>query len=94
MLQGSEPSEQHRELFPGSTALRPDEGIADQKTGEDDVSDGNDGNHGDLKKGLIETLWIVDARCVMPMFRSSGVLIQRHIELKWHKHKQSCPLAH
>ena len=47
ILQGSEPSEQHRELFPGSTALRPDEGIADQKTGEDDVSDGNDGSDGD-----------------------------------------------
>ena len=43
MLQGCEPSEQHRELFPGSTALRPDEGIADQETGEDNVSDGNDG---------------------------------------------------
>ena len=47
ILQGGEPSEQHRELFPGSTALRPDEGISDQKTGEDDVSDGNDGNDGD-----------------------------------------------
>ena len=47
ILQGGEPSEQHRELFPGSTALRPDEGIADQKTGEDDVSDGNDGSDGD-----------------------------------------------
>ena len=38
ILQGGEPSEQHRELFPGSTALRPDEGIADQETGEDTVS--------------------------------------------------------
>ena len=44
ILQGGEPSEQHRELFPGSTALRPDEGIADQETGEDNVSDGKKGD--------------------------------------------------